>query len=257
MKIISFPALKGGVGKTSLCFNVAGFLSEQYNVLLIDLDAQANLTANCGLDASKYLCNTSADLFNKFTNEPNNLIIKVQKNISIIPSNIFLYETENEIFLRANRENILKNYFKKHNTFFNNFDFILIDVNPSFSIINKNVFMLANSLFAVSDLSFNGLQGLELFRALWGDLRSEFNKADNLKGIIINNADKRLKIYREMLEFIETTSLKNLVLETKIFSSVQYKIGELENKPINQLSKQNSNTYKNYATLLDEILRKI
>ncbi len=45
MKTITVCALKGGVGKTSLCMNLAGYLLEQgKRVLLIDADDQANLT---------------------------------------------------------------------------------------------------------------------------------------------------------------------------------------------------------------------
>lgn len=45
MKIITFAAIKGGVGKTTLAYNYAEWLAEQnYQVLLIDLDHQCNLT---------------------------------------------------------------------------------------------------------------------------------------------------------------------------------------------------------------------
>ena len=45
MKIITFSAIKGGVGKTTITFNYAEWLSKKgKNVLLIDLDHQCNLT---------------------------------------------------------------------------------------------------------------------------------------------------------------------------------------------------------------------
>ena len=45
MEIITFSAIKGGVGKTTLVFNYGEWLSEQgYNVLLIDTDHQCSLT---------------------------------------------------------------------------------------------------------------------------------------------------------------------------------------------------------------------
>lgn len=46
MKMISFCNKKGGVGKTTLCKNVAyKFALDGKKVLLIDLDPQANLTS--------------------------------------------------------------------------------------------------------------------------------------------------------------------------------------------------------------------
>lgn len=45
MKIITFAAIKGGVGKTTLTFNYGEWLSSKgHNVLLIDSDHQCSLT---------------------------------------------------------------------------------------------------------------------------------------------------------------------------------------------------------------------
>ncbi len=45
MKLISFVAIKGGVGKTTLALLTGQYLASQgYKVLLIDLDHQCNLT---------------------------------------------------------------------------------------------------------------------------------------------------------------------------------------------------------------------
>ena len=45
MQVISFMAIKGGVGKTTMAFQFAKFLQTQdKKVLMIDLDAQKSLT---------------------------------------------------------------------------------------------------------------------------------------------------------------------------------------------------------------------
>ena len=54
MKILTFGTLKGGVGKTMLCFNIGGILSQlDYKVLVIDGDLQGNLTNNMGIDRTR------------------------------------------------------------------------------------------------------------------------------------------------------------------------------------------------------------
>ena len=54
MKIITFSAIKGGVGKTTLTFNYGEWLSSKgYNVLLIDSDHQSSLTQTYDIYESK------------------------------------------------------------------------------------------------------------------------------------------------------------------------------------------------------------
>ena len=45
MKTIAFGTLKGGTGKTTTCFNLAGALAQNPNnkILLVDGDPQCNL----------------------------------------------------------------------------------------------------------------------------------------------------------------------------------------------------------------------
>ncbi|MCC9962447.1 ParA family protein, partial [Streptococcus agalactiae] len=63
MKIITFAAIKGGVGKTTLAYNYAEWLAEQnYQVLLIDLDHQCNLTQTYDVFESE---NTVANIFKR------------------------------------------------------------------------------------------------------------------------------------------------------------------------------------------------
>ena len=64
MKIITFGTLKGGVGKTMLCFNVGGILSQLGSrVLIIDNDLQGNLTNNIGVDRTNPELKTMYDIY--------------------------------------------------------------------------------------------------------------------------------------------------------------------------------------------------
>lgn len=64
-KIITFGTLKGGVGKTMLCFNIGGILSQLgYRVLVIDSDLQGNLTNNMGIDRTQPDLLTTYDVYN-------------------------------------------------------------------------------------------------------------------------------------------------------------------------------------------------
>ena len=259
MKIITTGTLKGGTGKTSTLFNLAGLLAEEYKILLIDCDPQTNLSLNCGVDITVKNLKTIVNIFEDNATTENIIFknpIKELKNIDIIPSSIKLTATELQIVSKAGRENILKNFIVKNQSLLNNYDYIFIDTNPSMGIVNQNVFLIADSIILVSDVSLNGIQGAELFIELWADTRRLLGKADNVKALILNNLDKRLKLSSELIEYCnDNESTKDIFIKTVIPSSVQVKNTELEHKTINLLHKF-SPIYEAYKNILIELKEK-
>ena len=84
MEIITFAAIKGGVGKTTLSYNFAEYLSDLgKKVLMIDLDHQCNLSQILGVYDQK---NTVLSIFEKIES----LHIKEKVKIHNIKSNIDL-----------------------------------------------------------------------------------------------------------------------------------------------------------------------
>ena len=96
MKSIAFGTLKGGTGKTTTCFNLAGglALNPKNKILLVDGDPQCNLTNDIGIDCSDMERNNIRTIFENKKITPQELIIKnaIEElpNIDIIPSNILL-----------------------------------------------------------------------------------------------------------------------------------------------------------------------
>ena len=256
MKTITIGTLKGGTGKTATLFNLAGLLAENYRVLLIDCDPQTNLSLNCGVDITVNNLNTIIDIFEGNVSSDNVIFknpIKELKNIDIIPSNIKLTATELQIVSKAGRENILRNFIASNKRAMGEYDYILIDTNPSMGIINQNAFLAADSIILVSDVSLNGIQGAELFTELWSNARKNLNMANNIKALILNNLDKRIKLSAELIEYCNDNEItKDIILNTVIPSSVQIKNTEIEHKTINCLYK-NSHIHEAYKKILVEL----
>jgi len=257
LNIITVGTLKGGTGKTATIFNLAGLLAEKYKVLLIDCDPQTNLSLNCGVDITVNNLKTVVNIFEDNNVTAENIIfknpIKELPNIDIIPSSIKLTATELQIVSKAGRENIIKNFIIDNKKGLNEYDYILIDTNPSMGIINQNAFLVADSVILISDVSLNGIQGAELFVELWANARKHLRKENNVKALILNNLDRRIKLSTELIEYCnENESTKDIILKTIIPSSVQVKNTEIEHRTINCLH-TNSPIHEAYKNVLIEL----
>jgi len=72
-----------------------------------------------------------------------------------------------------------------------------------------------------------------LFIALWENARKQLRKGDNVKALIVNNYDKRIKLSSELLDYCrENEGTNKLLIGTVIPASVKMKESELEHKPV-------------------------
>lgn len=239
-KIITIGTLKGGTGKTTLAFNLAGVLAEKYKVLLIDHDPQGNLTSDAGVDVANQSRKSLRNIYDDSHTRPEDVIIRkpVEElpNLDIIPSHIKLQETEMRLANRAGRELILHNWMTDNWTMLDAYDFIINDTNPSMGLLNKNAFYVADKIIMISDVSFNGVQGLELFMYLWDETRADLRKANNVAALIINNFDQRTKLSTELKEYCsETEDIMDLLIQQPVPATVKMKDTSIYHKPINIL----------------------
>lgn len=239
MKVIAVGTLKGGTGKTTVSYNIAGVLAEDHRVLLIDIDPQCNLTNNTGVmvtDEDTFSC---IDIFEAPVQDPENLVISspipALPNLDIIPSSIYLVATEVKISSKAARERILLNYIEDHRNFFEQYDYILIDTNPSMNIINQNAFLAADSIILVTDVDDNSRLGIHAFMYLWGEIRKDLRKNDNVAALIINKADVRTNLTDNMMEYCSTDEeLSKILVPQIIHPKVVYAKAALERVPVNR-----------------------
>lgn len=270
-KVITFATLKGGAGKTMNLFNLAGVIAgRKKKVLLIDVDPQCNLSANCGLDVADMNFVTVKDIFAKYraTEQPKAKDVIVEHPIpelemlDIIPSSILLFNVEEDITLLEGRTKILKNFVSRNNKVLETYDYIFIDTNPSMSVFNINAFYVADSIIISTDVSSNSISGAELFCGLWDAKREQINetsesqKEDNIEALLIGNYSSRSNLSKELLDYVHTSDFsKDIVLDTIIPATVQLKDTEVSHKPINVLHKCDK-AHKAYEALTDELMQR-
>lgn len=268
MKIITFGTLKGGVGKTMLCFNIGGMLSQLgYKILIVDSDLQGNLTNNVGVDRTDGDLHTLYEIYaaNGSALHPEQIILKSPNktipNLDMIAGSIFLHRAELQLYQRSDREQILKKYITVYREFFEQYDYILIDTNPSMSVINQNAFAASDAILLVGDVSMNSLEGSQLFIALWEESREKLKLPDNVKGFIVNDFDGRTKLALDFLEYIKNAEdladIRSIMLQTVIPRNVRITEAELAATPIS-LYDVNSKGCQAISNVIEELFdRKI
>ena len=239
MKSIAFGTLKGGTGKTTSCFNLAGALALNPNnrILLVDGDPQCNLTNDIGLDCSDMDRNNIRTIFENKKIDPSELIIhgimNELPNIDIIPSNILLIKTEMQLVSIAGREKLLANYFERNKDFFSQYTHIIFDTNPNLGVVNQNIFYFVNSIILVSDVSLNAIQGAELFTFLWEENIEDLGVENNIKALVINNYDKRINLAKDLKDYyLSEDEFKDILIDTPIPDSVAMKDTSINHLPI-------------------------
>lgn len=239
MKVIAFGTLKGGTGKTTVAYNIGGMLAEKHKVLFIDVDPQSNLSDNAGVDTANQDGVTVRDIFDSPAKVSAEDVITLAPmpqlpNLDIISSHIRLTATELQLVSVAAREKILSKWIKKNSSVLNQYDYIIIDTNPSMGVVNQNAFMSADSIILVSDVSKKAIQGAQLFTYLWGEICESMDVADNTKALILNNCDKRIGLTENIKEYYrDDEDFGKIFLENVIPARVDVKNTEVAYLPIN------------------------
>lgn len=142
-KVIAIANQKGGVGKTTTTVNLGvGLAKKGYRVLLIDADAQGNLTDALGWHTPDELHDTLASVMQSLI-DPNQSILYHAEGVDLVPANIALSALEVSLVNALSRETVLKRYIEMVKDVY---DFILIDCMPSLGMITINALVAAVSV---------------------------------------------------------------------------------------------------------------
>ena len=140
-KIIAVCNQKGGTGKTTSAINLAAYLAlAGKQILLIDLDPQANATSGIGIDRHSIQKSTYHVLLEELDIKEifqSSLI----PNLLLAPSNLDLTGAEVELVSVLGREYRLKRALQSQKQ---SFDFIIIDSPPSLGLLTINALCAAD-----------------------------------------------------------------------------------------------------------------
>ena len=207
MKTIILVNQKGGVAKTTSTANLSAVKAKQGStVLMIDLDPQASLTIASGIEPGEERLegHSSCDLFDNRL-DPFDSIYKVTssglENLYIIPSNITLSETEQDLIHKMNREVKLKKAIAKLAP---EFDYIFIDCPPQLGQLSINALVAADELLIPCKTDYLAYRGLKALTSTIEQIIEE-DMNPNLKtlGIIATFYESNIKDQRAILDMMD------------------------------------------------------
>src|SRR5438874_2505660 len=195
MRIIALMNQKGGVGKTTTTANLGAALSELgQRVCLIDLDPQAHLTINYGVEPAADVVNIYDILIDdrSFLEAVN----KIDDNLALVPSSIDLAGAEIELVPVIGRETLLK---KKIEDAQHDFDVILLDCPPSLGLLTINALAVANEVIIPMQPHFLALQGVAKLLETIQLVNRRVNPQLRVAGIVLTMYDAQTKLTSEVV----------------------------------------------------------
>jgi chromosome partitioning protein len=208
--LIALMNQKGGVGKTTTTVNLGAALAELgKRVCLIDLDPQAHLTINYGLEPT----DQTVSLYDVLIEDRSFLeaVHKVDENIALVPSSIDLAAAEIELVSVLGRETILKEKLEQAT---HDFDYILFDCPPSLGLLTLNALAVATEVIIPMQPHFLALQGVAKLLETVQLVSRRMNPRLTVSGILLTMFDSQTKLSNEVVaelnRFIEEGKTQNL-----------------------------------------------
>ena len=234
-KVIALTNQKGGVGKTTTAVNLGVSLVQQgKKVLLIDADAQANLTMALGYnrpdDIPITLSTVMQNIIDDKTLDASQGIIHHREGVDLLPSNIELSGFEVRLINAMSRERVLKTYV---NEVKKNYDYVLIDCMPSLGMITINALAAADSVIIPTQPHYLSAKGLELLLRSVSMVKRQINPKLRIDGILMTMVMPRTNISKEITATVKSAYGKKIkVFDTEIPHSIRAVEATAEGKSI-------------------------
>ena len=242
-QIISIVNHKGGVGKTTSVSSLGVALARMgKRVLLVDLDAQGNLTDT--------LTKTPGDrsIYDSLRTLETLPVVNIREGLDLCPSSIDLVSMDLELADKKEREYRLSRLLRGLD-----YDFILLDCPPSLGLLTINALTASTKVIIPLTPEALPAKGLGTLLDIIERTRETLNPGLSLGGILITRYNRR-KINRLVEETLRET-FGDSVFKTKIRENVDISESPLQCKDIYSYSPDSIGA-KDYESLALEVVAK-
>jgi chromosome partitioning protein len=243
--IVAIANEKGGVAKTTSALSIGAALVEHgQEVLLVDLDPQANLTLALGIQpaqarhsvADLLLGNTSPMGISRQTNVP---------GLDLIPASGEMLMVERFLYVRQNYEHLLRKALAKANMY----NIVLLDCPPSLGALTINALTAAQLLIIPTQPEFFSAHSLREMLDLIRNIRQRSNPS--LRYRVLITMLGRTRVHQTLQEQIRS-AFGNAVFTTAIENDTKLREAPVVGKPITQYAPE-SRAALQYRALAQEL----
>lgn len=251
---------KGGVGKTTTSVNVGAALAEMgKRVLLIDLDAQANLTAHLGVgsveqgDDGTIECEagtSDSTIYEVLKGLKSIKEVRVTRsqNLDVVPSSLLLSAADLELGGTVGRELILRRALVPVK---DDYDYIVIDCPPALGLLSLNALAAVKEVIVPVQSEYLALHGVRQLLDTIDQVREIYNPELRVGGVLICLHDIRRRLARAVAETVKGY-FGALVFETIIRANVSLAEAPANGQSIFEYAPRSTGA-EDYLALAEEI----